>query len=205
MQKRTEDMAINELIIYYLEGSKVANGSSVTAEPGSERTVFAETSGGAGYTTPVKAIAWGRLESEPAVLLKLPGDKHYALSYKTYGEICSLLSRNLADCRVIKGHTRSAAKPGALVYATPEGSTTLQAEAWYEIPPGDLKLFEVDGKQYAISLAAPKTISQRILHERKAGKFANPDPQREIIWHNFNLSGRGVAEPNFPCKPDYLS
>lgn len=206
MQKSTEDMTINELMVYYLENSQVANGGSTTAAPGSQTTVFVETEGGEGFTEQVKAKAWGHLRSEPAVVLKLFGGHCYALSHGTYREICSLLSRDLSDCEV-PGLYRlsSGGPPGTLVYVNPEGQATISATAWYEISSGGLlRLFRVDGKLYAISLVAPKTISVRTLTERRTGSFANPDPRRQIIWHDFDVSKGGVAEPNFPRKPGFL-
>ncbi len=201
---KTEDMSLNQLMAYYLEGCKVTNGGCITAEPGSLATVFAETLGGQGYTAQLKARAWGELKSEPAVLMKLPGDRYYALSYKTYKEVCNLLSRDLSDCEVTKGQTLSSGMPGGRVYANVPGKPTISAIAWYEMPPGDLKLFQVDGKQYAISLVAPKTINQTILLERRTGSFKDPDPRREINWHALDLSRGGVEQPSFPDKPDYL-
>jgi hypothetical protein len=199
-----ENMTLNELMTYYLEGAKVASGGSTQAAPGNSTTVFTETAGGEGYTEQVKARAWGEIESEPVVLMQLPGDRYYALSYGTYREICALLSRDLSDCEVTEGRASSSAKPGGIVHINLEGKPTTSAVAWYEMPPGDLKLFQVDGKQYAISLGAPKTISRTVTRERRTGRFANPDPRREIIWHDFDQSGRGTADSSFPRKPKYL-
>lgn len=201
MSKKQEDMSINELMTYYLEGSQVANGGSTSGAPGSEITVFAETVGGEGYTESLKAIAWGELKSEPTVLLKLIGNKIYALSYETYKEICSLLNRDLSNCQVTYIKYHQGARPGSRIYVTPEGKPTIDAIAWYEIQPSSLKVFEIEGKRYAISLAAPKVISERLISVRKQGSLTNS--KREIIWHNFDLSGAGIV--NFPCKPKYLS
>lgn len=200
--KAKKDMTLNELMAYYLEKSQVANGGRVTAAPGSQTTVFVETVGGEGYTEQVKARAWGELKSEPAILLKLFRDSHYALSHETYKEICSLLNRDLDGCEVTTTMYSQGAMPGSRIRITPEGRSTLDAVAWYEIPPGPLKLFQVDGKHYAISLVAPRTVSVTIVSQRRTGRFANPDSRREIIWYDLDLSGRGIA--GFPRKPEYL-
>lgn len=205
MEISREDMTINELMVYYLENSQVANGGSTTAFPGSEPTILVETVGGEGFTEQIKAKAWGQLSSEPAVILKLFGNHYYALSHRTFREICGLLSRDLSDCEVHGVYRLSSnAAPGGRVYVTPEGQSTVTATAWYEIPSGPLRLFRVDSQQYAISLVASKTVSVRTADERRTGSFANPDPRRQIIWHDFDVSKGSVADPNFPRKPSYL-
>ena len=202
--KTQEDMTLNELMAYYLYKSQVANGGSVNAAPGGKTTVFVETVGGQDYTEQVEATAWGKLDLEPAVLLKLFGDKYYALSHETYNDICRLLNRNLDSCEVATTIDSPGARPGSRIRITPEGKSAIYAVAWYEIPPRQpLKLFKVDGEHYAISLAASKVTSQQTVSERKTGRFATPDPRREIIWHDLNLFGLGIA--GFPCKPAYLS
>ncbi len=65
-----------------------------------------------------------------------------------------------------------------------------------------LKLFQVAEKQYAISLVAPKVTSVQTVSKRRTGRFATPDPQREINWYDLDLSGRGIA--GFPRKQEYL-
>ncbi|MFK0731704.1 MAG: hypothetical protein ACFKPT_07185 [Gloeotrichia echinulata GP01] len=202
MSKNKEDMSINELMAYYLESSKVANGGSTSGAPGSFITVFAETVGGEGYTKEVEAQVWGELKSEPAVILKLLGNKCYAINYETYTEICLLLNSDFSNCEVTTITHNQGASPGSRIYVTPLGKPTIDAIAWYEIPPstGSLKLFEIEGKRYAISLVASKIIYQTLHSQRKKGSVA--DDKREIIWHDFDLSGAGIA--NFPCKPKYL-
>jgi len=196
MQSR-EAMSLGQLMNYYLEGSQVANGGIALATPGAEITVFAETYGGQGYSPSRKAIAWGELESEPTVLLQVPGVSSYALSYETYREIRGLLSRDLSKVQFQDAWSGSAPPGARFSVITPE-KRTVQATAWYEIPPGKIRLFEVDGKHYAISLQASKTIRQ-VASERRT---TPPDDRREIIWHDFDSTI--VNSPNFPMKPSYL-
>jgi hypothetical protein len=108
----------------------------------------------------------------------------YALSYDTYQEICNLLNRDLSECEVIKGFIPSGAKPGTTVNVRVEGQTNyVKAIQWYEGPSGEAKVFKVDGKQYVISLVAPKLISKTVSYYRRTGGLA--DPNREIKWTNF--------------------
>lgn len=183
--KQRENMTLSELMVHYLERSQVANGGHITAYPGNQVTVSVETVGGEGFAEYIKAKAWGEITGEPTVLLKLYGDSYYVLSHKTYKEICALLSRDLSKCEIATIPYHQSAAPGSYIHVTPSTMSTLKAKAWYEISPGLLKLFQVDTKYYAISLVAPKTISIRTFYERKTGKFATPDPRREIIWYGF--------------------
>jgi len=202
MQKNQENMTINELMHYYFEKSEVANGGSTTAAAGQTRKIFVETRGGEGYTEQVEAKIWGEIKSEPTVLLKLFHNNYYAFSHETYKEVCSLLRHDLSNCETIEVKINQWLKPGDIISTTLPGNTTIRATAWYEIPSGEVTLFQVDEKWYGISRHAPKTNSVRTVHERKTGSFANPDPRREIIWHSFDLSGHGI--PGFPRKPEHL-
>ena len=197
MQSR-EAMSLGQLMNYYLEGSQVANGGTALAAPGAETTVFAETHGGQGYSPSRKAIAWGELKSEPTVLLQIPeNNSFYALSYKTYREICDLRRRDLSKVQ-FQNVSSDGAQPGAKFSVITLEKRTVQATAWYMIPPGRIRLFEVDGKHYAISLQASKT-SRQDASERRT---TPPDDRREIIWHDFDSTI--VNSPNFPMKPSYL-
>lgn len=193
MQSR-EAMSLGQLINYYLEGSQVANGGVALAAPGAEITVFAETHGGEGYCPSRKAIAWGELKAEPIVLLQVPGISFYALSYETYQEIRGLLSRDLSEVQ-FQDVRSDGAPPGARFSVITPEKRTVQATAWYEIPPGKIRLFEVDGKRYAISLQARKSIRQEVQESRS-------DHRREIKWHDFH--SMITNSPNFPMKPSYL-
>lgn len=195
-------MTLNELMCYYLEKSEVANGGSTTAHAGQIRKIFVETKGGEGYTEQVEPRIWGEIKSEPTVLLKLFHEKYYAFSHETYKEISNLLRRDLSNCEIIKLRTSQSSNPGDILSITLPGNTTIIATAWYEIPSGEVTLFQVDEKWYAISRHAPKTISVRTVYERKTGSFANPDPRRERIWYSFDLLGHGIA--GFPRKPEHL-
>lgn len=202
MQNNIENMTINELMCYYLEKSEVANGGNTTAQAGQSRKIFVETKGGEGYSEQVEAKIWGEIKSEPTVLLKLFHEKYYALSHETYKEICNLLRRDLSKTEIIKVRTSQWSNPGDILSITLPKNTTIRATAWYEIPCGEVTLFQVDEKWYAISRHASKTTSVRTLYERRTGSFANPDPRREIIWYRFDLLGHGIAD--FPRKPKHL-
>ncbi len=195
-------MSINELMVYYLSGSKVANGGSVTGRSGSEVIASVETVGGQGYTKMLKARAWGQINAEPVVIMNLPGEKYYAVNYKTYREICDLLSRDLSNLDITEEYASTAVHPGVELYINIPGKPSVKAVAWYDVPLGKVKLFKVDGKQYAISLVASVLLSQRTLFERRTGNFATPNPKCEIVWHQFPLSGDSI--PNFPNKPKHL-
>lgn len=189
----TEKMTIKGLMHYYLEGSRIANVRSAYGSPGSTVTVYPETFGGEGYSKEVKARAWGELKGGEAILLQMPVERNYILSHSTFKEICYLLSLDLANCELHKNLTSRGGYPGERISATVEGRH-ISAIAWYEIPPGKLNLFKVDGQWYAISLMASKTVSTET-RERRTGSYLNPDPRREIIWHYFDLSGREYSLP----------
>lgn len=191
----TEKMTIKGLMRYYLEGSRIANVRSAYGNPGSTVTVYPETFGGEGYSKEVKARTWGELKGGGAILLQMPAERNYILSHSTFKEICYLLSLDLANCELHKNLTSRGGFPGGHISATVEGRHIL-AIAWYEIPPGKLNLFKVDGQWYAISLMASKTVSMET-RERRTGSYLNPDPRREIIWHYFDLSG---CEYSLPLK-----
>ncbi len=188
-----EEMTIKELMRYYLEGGRIANVMSVHGAPGFPVTVYPETFGGEGYTTGIKARVWGELNGEVAILLQLPCENNYVLSHETFREICYLLRCDLSTCEVLQAQTSRSGYPGCQIYVEIRGKFS-NAIVWYEIPPGNVKLFEINDKWYAISLAASKTISTEKL-ERKSGRYLNPDPRREIVWHYFDLSGHDYSLP----------
>jgi len=196
----TKEMTIKGLMHYYLEGSRIANVKRAYGVPGSLLTVFSETLGGEGYGVQVKARAWGNLEGEEAILLQMPVERNYVMSYETFREICYLLSLNLSTCEVYKEVTSHGGYPGDNISVmTDKGSVV--AKAWYEVPPGKLNLFKVNKKWYAISLVGSKTISTDN-SERRTGTYLNYDPRRDIIWHYFDLSGRSNSLPlKFPNHP----
>lgn len=189
-----EEMTLKELMRYYLEGGRIANVMSVHGSPGFPATVYPETFGGEGYTTGIKARVWGELNGEVAILLQLPYENNYVLSHETFREICSLLSADLSNCEFLESHISQGGFPGGQIYVQRTKEKLSIATAWYEVPPGKLKLFEFNGKLYAISLAASKTISTEKI-ERKSGRYLNPDPRREIVWHYFDLSGHDYSLP----------
>lgn len=197
-------MSLNELMRSYLSGSKVANGGKALAAPGVFTTVFVETQGGEGYTTSVRAKAWGHLRAEPVVLLLIPAQHEpYALSYATYREICNLLSSDLSKVEVLDDLSSAGAQPGDEFSVTLPGRTGIRATAWYEIPLGSgLRLFEVSGKRYGISLNAPKAPTRTVVVQSRSN--IKPDARREIIWRPFDLTGNTISSPDFPRKPDYL-
>lgn len=196
----TEEMTIKGLMHYYLEGSRIANVKRAYGSPGSSLTVFPETIGGEGYGIQVQARAWGNLEGEGAILLQMPVERNYVMSYGTFREICYLLSLNLSNCEMYKGVTSYGGYPGGdISVKIDKGFIT--AKVWYEVPPGKLNLFKVDEKWYAISLVGSKTISTE-KRERRAGTYLNHDPRRDIIWHYFDLSGHSNSLPlKLPNQP----
>lgn len=183
----TTQMTIKGLMHYYLEGSRIANVKHAYGIPGSLLTVYPETFGGEGYSTEIKARAWGYLKGEAAILLQMPVEMNYILSYSTFQEICYLLSVNLSDYETHKNLMSRGGFPGGNISVTLEGKYIL-AKAWYEVPPGRINLFKVDNKWYAISLVGSKTISTERI-ERRTGAYLNHDPRRDIIWHHLDLSG----------------
>lgn len=189
----TKEMTIKGLMHYYLEGSRIANVKRAYGAPGSLLTVFPETLGGEGYSVQVKARAWGNLEGQEAILLQMPVERNYVMSYETFREICYLLSLNLSNCEVYKGVTSHGGYPGGNISVTIDKGSVV-AKAWYEVPPGKLDLFKVDEKWYAISLVGCKTISTE-KRERRTGTYLHHDPRRDIIWHYFDLSGRSNSLP----------
>ena len=192
-----EAMPIGELMNYYLQGSQVANAGRASGAPGAKIGVFAETYGGEGYTSLQDATAWGEIEAEPVVVLQIPGIGLYALSYATYREVCGLLSRDLSSIQFQDVQT-GGTQVGAKFSVTTLEKRTVQATAFYEIPPGKVRLFEVNGKPYAISLHARKMIRQQIVLDRRTHP---PDQRREVIWHDFRLA---CGSPDFPSKPSYI-
>jgi hypothetical protein len=196
----TKEMSIKGLMHYYLEGSRIANVKRAYGPPGSSLTVFPETLGGEGYGVQVQARAWGNLEGEGAILLQMPVERNYVMSYGTFREICCFLSLSLSNCEMYKGVVSYGGYPGGNISVkTDKGS--IVAKAWYEVPPGELNLFKVDGKWYAISLVGSKTISTE-KRERRTGTYLNHDPRRDIIWHYFDLSGRLNSLPlKLPNQP----
>ena len=126
-------------------------------------------------------------------MLQLPAEKNYVLSHNTFKNLCSLLSTDLSTCEVIATHTFKGGYPGDQIWIQFQ-QKSFTAISWYEIPPGDLKLFHVDNQWYAISLVASKTISIRRIEE-KSGSYMKSDPRRDIIWHYFDLSGRNCSLP----------
>jgi len=144
--------------------------------------------------TGIKARDWGELNGEVAILLQLPCENNYVLSHRTFREICSLLSSDLANCEFLESHISQGGFPGGQIYVQRTKEKLSIATAWYEIPTGKLKLFEFNGKLYAISLTASKTISTEKI-ERKSGRYLNPDPRREIVLHYFDLSGHDYSLP----------
>jgi hypothetical protein len=189
----TTQMTIKELMNYYLEGSRIANVRYAYGSPGSPIKVYPETFGGEGYGTEIKARAWGDLKGEPAILLQMPVERNYVLSYSTFQEICYLLSVNISACETHKGLMSSGGFPGGDISVTLEGKY-IPARAWYEVPPGKINLFKVDNKWYAISLVGSKTLSTERT-ERRTGGYLNHDPRRDIIWHYFDLSEHSYSLP----------
>jgi hypothetical protein len=189
-----EEMTIKELMRYYLEGARIANVEGAQGTPGFPVTVYPETFGGKYYTTAIKARVWGILDGEAAILLQLPCENNYVLSYETFREICSLLSSDFSTFAVAKFHTSQGGYPGGQIYVQQTQEKLSSATVWYEMPPGDLKLFELNGKRYAISLVASKTVSAEKI-EKKSGRYLNPDPRREIVWHYFDLFGHDYSLP----------
>jgi hypothetical protein len=189
-----EQMTINDLMRYYLDGCRIANVTNgVYGSPGVEITVSVETQGGNGYSKELRARVWGKIDHEPAILLQLPAEKSYVLSYKTFKDLCLLLSSDLSTCEVITTHTFNGGCPGDQIWIQFQ-EKSFTAISWYEIPPGSLKLFHVNNQWYAISLVAGKTIST-IRTEEKSGSYMNYDPRRDIIWHYFDLSGHNCSLP----------
>jgi len=190
----TEKMTIKGLMHYYLEGSRIANVKSAYGSPGSRVTVYPETFGGDGYSKEVEARVWGEFKGvEEAILLQMPVKRNYILSHGTFKKICYLLSLDFTNCELHKNLILRGGYPGGSISATVNGRH-ISALAWYEIPPGKLNLFKVDGQWYAISLVASKTISTETI-ERRTGSYLNPDPRRDIVWHYFDLSGRKYSLP----------
>ncbi|MEP0871830.1 DUF4365 domain-containing protein [Trichocoleus desertorum AS-A10] len=189
----TTQMTIKGLMHYYLEGSRIANVKCAYGSPGSLVTAYPETFGGEGYNTEVKARVWGDLKGEAAILLQMPVERNYILSYSTFQEICYLLSVNLSDCETHRDLISHGGFPGGNVSVTLEGKL-ISAKAWYEVPLGRINLFKVNNKWYAISLVGIKTISTEKT-ERRTGSYLNHDPRRDIIWHYFDLSGYPFSLP----------
>lgn len=188
-----EKMTIKGLMHYYLEGSQIANVKSAYGSPGSTVTVHPETFGGEGYSKEVKARAWGELKGGEAILLQMPGERNYVLSHDTFKQICYLLSIDIANYNLQKKIISRGGYPGGSVSVEVDGRY-ISAIAWYEIPPGELNLFMVNGQWYAISLVASKTISIET-RERRTGSYLNTDPRRAIAWHYFDLSGLNYSLP----------
>jgi hypothetical protein len=192
-----ERMTIKGLMHYYLEGSRIANAKCAYGRPGSPVTVYAQTLGGEGYSKEVKARAWGELKAGEAILLQMPFERNYILSHETFEKICYLLSLDFTNCELHKNLRSPGGCPGGSISVIVDGRP-ISAIAWYEIPPGKLNLFKVDGQWYAISLVASKTVSTETT-ERRTGSYLHPDPRREILWHYFDLSGRKYSLPlKFP-------
>lgn len=179
-------MGINALMRYYLQGSRIANVRQAYGSPGFSVTVYPQTFGGEGYGTEIKARVWGNLKGEPAILLQMPGEINYVLSYATFQEICYLLSLNLSNCEIHRNLTSRGGAPGSSISVMLEGKS-ISAKAWYEVPPGKLNLFNVSNSWYAISLVGSKVISEE-RRVRRTGTYLNSDQRRAIAWHNFDLS-----------------
>lgn len=188
-----ETMTIKGLMHYYLEGSRIANAKCAYGSPGSTVTVYAQTFGGEGYSKEVKARAWGELKGGEAILLQMPFERNYILSHETFEKICYLLSLDFTNCELHKNLMSPGGHPGGSISVIVDGRP-ISAIAWYEIPPGKLNLFKVDGQWYAISLMASKTVSTETT-ERRTGSYLHPDPRREILWHYFDLSGGKCSLP----------
>lgn len=187
-----ENMTIKQLMRYYLEGSRIANVESIYGIPGNKLTVYPETLDKKKFSKQLEARLWGKCTKvEPGILLQLRGENNYVISYETFREICFLLSDDFSENEVFKVHTRHGSYPGGEICVKYQNNY-YTATAWYEMPPGNLKMFKVNSQWYAISLVAPKTISTRRF-ERKSGKYLNPEPL--IAWHNFNLSGQDYLLP----------
>lgn len=188
-----ENMSIKELMRYYLEGSRIANAECSYAQLGLTMTVYPETFGGKRYRKGVQAKAWGELREELGILLQLPGENNYILSHKTFREICLLLNSDIPGCEVISTHTPQGGEPGSQIRLKSEAKSFI-ATAWYEIPPGNLKIFKSNNIWYAISLRAKKTISTNRI-ERRSGSYLSLDPRHEIVWHYFDLSKYDYSLP----------
>lgn len=184
-------MTIKQLMRYYLEGCRIANVESIAGYPGNEVTVYPETLDRKKYSKELKAKIWGQLKGEPGIILQLLGEKNYVVSYETFREICFLLSYDFSETEVFKVHTSHGGYPGGEIRVKHQNKF-YTATAWYEIPPGNLNLFMVNSKYYAISLVAPKIISTKRI-ERRSGKYLNPEPQ--IAWHNFDLYRKDYSLP----------
>jgi hypothetical protein len=176
----TEQMSIKGLMHYYLEGSQIANVRWAYGSPGSSTKVYPEIFGGEGYGTEIEARVWGDLKGESAILLQMPGERNYVLSYRTFQEICYLLSLNLSNCETYRNLTSRGGYPGGNISVMLEGQS-ISAKVWYELPPGKLSLniFNVQGRWYAISLVGSKLISSE-RQERRTGTYLNHDPRRAI-------------------------
>ena len=188
-----EKMTIKGLMHYYLEGSRIANVSNAHGSPGSTVTVYPETFGGEGYSKAVEARVWGELKGERAILLQMPVERNYILSYSTFREICDLLSFDLTNCELSKAITSQGGYPGGRISVKVNGKH-ISAIAWYEIPPGKLNIFHVNGQWYAISVFASKAVSME-RRERRIGSYLSSDPRREIIWHHFDLARNKYSLP----------
>ena len=191
----TKNDNILALMHYYLEGSRIANVRNAYGTPGATVDIYPETFGGLGHSKTVRARVWGNLNlyGEGAILLQIPDENNYVLSYETFNEMCFLLKHDYSDCEEIYVNRCGVAYPGSAIWVnSPTISTS--ATAWYEISGGKLKLFLVQDKWYAISLNAPKTVISS-KNEHKTGSYLKYDPRKEILWHYFDLFNPNYSLP----------
>jgi hypothetical protein len=204
-----EGMGLVELLLYFFRESRVVNGGSVTVGVGMEHSVPVEGSGGEGYTQWVKATAWENIKHQPVVVVETNlgvdedinrfANDRFILTHDTYKLIRALIRGELAATNVVNGKTTNQFGNDGFINVVADGASSgSQAIAWGRASAGRVKLFEANGKLYAIHLQTPVAISRVTLVSAETSKN-KVNPKQIIQWLPF-----GTLSETFPRKPPYL-